>query len=317
MITKNKEKPKLIAIVGPTACGKTNWSLRVARKIKGEIISADSRQIYKKMDIGTAKEPGEWKWSGLNRAYFIEDIPHYMIDFLDPGKRFTAAQFRDQALKYVKLVLKRKHQPIIVGGTGLYVSALIDNLQIPRVPPNKKFRESLEEKSNEELFKLLESIDPDSAFKIDKNNKRRVIRALEVSILSGEPFSKQRSKGESLFNVLKIGIDVPREELYSRIDKRAEEMIKNGLLEEVQKLVNSKYHWGLASMSGIGYKQFKDYLEGKIKLEESVELLKKETKNYAKRQLTWFKRDKDILWCKNYEEAEKLILDFLGEEVSK
>jgi len=226
MRLENK-KPKLIVLLGPTACGKTSWSLRLAKKISGEIISADSRQIYKKMDIGTAKEPGEWRRAGLRRTFFIQDIPHHLIDFLDPGKRFTAAQFRDKALKYIKLSFKNGRQPMIVGGTGLYISAIVDNLRIPRVEPNNKLRESLEEKSVDELFKLLESLDKKSAESIDKNNKRRVIRALEVSILSGQPFSEQRMKGEELFNCLKIGIDLPREELYVRIEKRIEKMMKN------------------------------------------------------------------------------------------
>lgn len=311
MVNEIIRKPKLIVLMGPTACGKTNWSLRLAKKYNGEIISADSRQIYTQMNIGTAKEPGEWKWSGLRRTYFIQDIPHHLIDFLDPGKKFTVAHFRDKALKYVKLSFKNKRQPIVVGGTGLYISALIDNLQIPRTPPNKKFRESLDEKSAEELFKLLQEIDPESAKKIDKNNKRRVIRALEVSILSGEKFSDQKLRGEQLFEVLKIGIEVDRDELYSRIDKRIDEMMDKGLLKEVKRLLSKKYSWELPSMSGIGYRQFKDFLEGRQSLEGAVESLKIDTKRYAKRQWTWFRRDKEIKWCKDYEEAEKLVEDFL------
>lgn len=306
-----KEKPKLIVLLGPTACGKTDWSLRLAKKHNGEIISADSRQIYNQMNIGTAKEPGEWRWSGLRRTYFIAGIPHHLIDFLDPGKKFTVAHFRDKALKYVKLSFKNKRQPIIVGGTGLYISSLADNLQIPRTPPNKKFRESLDEKNVDELFKLLQEIDSESAQKIDKNNKRRVIRALEVSILSGEQFSKQRLHGEQLFEVLKIGIEVDRDELYSRIDKRIDAMMKKGLLKEVKKLISKKYSWDLPSMSGIGYRQFKDFLEGKQSLDEAVGLLKKDTKRYAKRQLTWFRRDKEIKWVKNYEDAERIVEEFL------
>ncbi len=312
MINEIEKKPKLIVLLGPTACGKTSWSLRLAKKISGEIISADSRQVYKKMDIGTAKEPGEWRRAGLRRTFFIQDIPHHLIDFLDPGKRFTAAQFRDKALKYIKLSFKNGRQPMIVGGTGLYISAIVDNLRIPRVEPNNKLRESLEEKSVDELFKLLESLDKKSAESIDKNNKRRVIRALEVSILSGQPFSEQRMKGEELFNCLKIGIDLPREELYVRIEKRIEEMMKNGLLAEVEKLRQQKYGWDLQSMSGINYRQFKDYFAGKKTLPETIELLKKDTKNYAKRQMTWFGRDKEIKWCRSYEEAETLACGFLG-----
>ena len=178
----SKEKPKLVVLMGPTACGKTNWSLRLAKKYNGEIISADSRQIYTQMNIGTAKEPGEWRWSGLRRTYFISDIPHYLIDFLDPGKKFTAAHFRDKALKYVKLSFKNKRQPMIVGGTGLYISSLIDNLQIPRTPPNKKFRESLDEKNIDELFKLLQEIDLDSAKKIDKKFLSKIKASIKSAL---------------------------------------------------------------------------------------------------------------------------------------
>lgn len=311
-MTKNNEgKQKLIVVLGPTACGKTQWSLRLAKEYNGEIISADSRQIYKKMNIGTAKEPGEWRWTGLRRSFFIDDVPHHLIDFLDPGKKFTAAQFRDLAVKYVKLAYKNKHQPIVVGGTGLYISALTDNFQIPRVPPNKKMRDSLEQKTAEELFKFLESIDAETAKKIDRKNKRRMIRALEVAITTGESFSTQKQLGEVLFDILKIGIEVPREVLYDRIDKRIDWMMETGLLAEVQKLLNKKYVWDLPSMSGIGYRQFKEYFEGTKKLEDVVGLLKKDTKNYAKRQLTWFRRDKDIWWCKSYEEADRLVTEFL------
>ena len=307
----SKKKPKLIVVLGPTASGKTKLGIQLAKKFNGEIISADSRQIYKKMNIGTAKESGEWRWIGLRRVYFIDDVPHYLIDFLDPGKKFTAVQFRDEALKYIELISKNFRQPIVVGGTGLYISSLIDNFQIPRVAPSKKLRESLDEKDKDELFKLLESIDKDAAAKIDKNNKRRVIRALEVSILSGEAFSKQQIRGESMFEVLKIGLEAPREELYARIEKRIDAMMTAGLLAEVKGLVRKKYNWDLSSMSGIGYRQFKDYLAGKINLEQTVELLKRDTKHYAKRQMTWFRRDKDIKWCVSYDEAEKLVEEFL------
>lgn len=311
MREETKKKQKLIVILGPTACGKTSWSLRLAKKITGEIISADSRQIYKKMRIGTAREQGEWRREGIHKSYFIQDVPHHLLNFLDPGKNFTVAEFRDRAIKNIKLAYKHGNQPMLVGGTGLYISALVDNFQIPHIAPNKRLRTSLAEKDNEELFRLLESIDEESAKKIDKNNKRRIIRALEVSILSGEPFSSQKLKGESIFEVLKIGIDVEREELFKRIDNRIDNMMEHGLLEEVKSLVDKKYNWELASMSGIGYRQFREYFEGKISLEEAVAQLKKDTKKYAKRQMTWFRRDKDIVWVRDYGEVEAMVVNFL------
>lgn len=313
MREETKKRPKLIVILGPTACGKTEWSLRFAKKFDGEIISADSRQIYKKMSIGTAKAKGEWIQRNKRRTYFVEDIPHHLIDFLDPGKPFTVADFRDRAIKYVKLAHKNARLPMVVGGTGLYISALVDNLHIPRIPPNKKLRQGLEEKSTAELAKLLHALDPISAQKIDHNNKRRIIRALEVSILSGKPFSEQRGRGEQLFDVLRIGIDVRREVLHDRIEKRIDKMLESGLVDEVKGLLKQRYGWNLPSMSGIGYRQFKDFLEGNTTLEDVTELFKRDTRRYARRQMTWFRRDKEINWCKDYIEAEKLIEDFLNE----
>lgn len=311
MRKENKKLPKLLVILGPTASGKTNWSLRLAEKIDSEIISADSRQIYKQMDIGTAKEPGEWKRSGLQKAYFISEVPHYLVDFLNPGKRFSVAEFRDKSVKHAKQITNRNKVPMVVGGTGLYVSALVDNMEIPRVAPNKKLRTSLEEKSNSELLTLLEQMDPAIIEKIDKKNKRRIIRALEVCIFTGEPFSEQQGKGEQLFDILQIGIDTPREVLYDRINVRVDEMMKRGLLKEVEMLLKRNYSWELPSMSGIGYRQFRDYFEKKCTLDQAIERLKVDSRRYARRQLTWFKRDDRIKWASKYEEAEKMVSDFL------
>ncbi len=307
--------PKVIALVGPTASGKTDWSLRLAKKYQGEIISADSRQVYKKMNIGTAKSPGEWRWhagwNGLRRTYYVENIPHHLMDFLDPGKQFTAAEFRDRSIKYIKLALKNEHLPLVVGGTGLYVSTLVDNLYIPRILPNKKLRKGLEEKTAEELKQLLHNLDPISSERIDPYNKRRLIRALEVCILSGQPFSEQRTRGESMFQFLQIAPELPRDVLYDRIDARVDEMIKQGLIEEVESLMKQKYSWELPSMSGVGYRQFKEFFENKKTKEKTIEDLKRDTRRFARRQLTWFKRDKTIQWCKTYEEAEQLVEKFL------
>jgi len=308
---EHQKLQKAVIILGPTACGKTAWSLKLAKKFNGNIISADSRQVYKKMDIGTGKELGEWRWNGLRHTYYIQDIPHHLIDFLDPGIFFAVTEFRDKATKYIKLAHKHNHLPIVVGGTGLYIQALVDNLKIPRVAPNKKLRQSLEEKTEVELMEWLRNLDDKTAQTIDPKNKRRVIRALEVCILSGEPFSTQQGKGEPIFDILQIGIDISREELYQRIDKRIEEMMLNGLLAEVKALLKQKYSWNLSSLSGIGYRQFKDYFTKQITLPQAVELLKRDTRRYSKRQLTWFKRDQRIKWCTDYEQAEKLVVDFI------
>lgn len=311
MKKEEKQLQKLVVILGPTASGKTTWGLRAAKAFDGEIISADSRQIYKMMDIGTAKAAGEWKRVGLRKSYVVDGVIHHLIDFLNPGKTFTVAEFRDKAIKYAKLAHKNKRIPFLVGGTGLYISAVVDNFTIPRIPPHKKMRRSLEEKTNEQLMRLLEMLDPDAALAIDANNKRRIIRALEVTILSGEPFSKQKKKGEQLFDILEIGIDVPRDKLYARIDARVDAMMEEGLLDEIHMLLRKKYHWDLPSMKGIGYQEFRPYIAGTASLEEAVNSLKKNTHKFARRQLTWFRRDKRIKWCANYDEAEVLIKQFL------
>jgi len=243
----------------------------------------------------------------------VEDIPHHIIDIIDPGKRFSVAEFRDKAVKYVKLIHKNNKIPIVVGGTGLYISSLVDNFHIPHVSPNKKLRQSLEEKPMDELFVLFQRMDPEGAKVIDKQNKRRLLRALEVCILSGEPFSQQKKKGEPLFDILQIGITVPREELHTRIDARVDQMIKLGLVKEVDLLLKQKYSWELPSMSGVGYRQFQEYFEKVKSLDECIDLLKRDTRRFARRQLTWFRRDSSIKWCTSLEEADVLVQSFLQE----
>ncbi len=311
MREEHKKLPKLIVIMGPTAAGKTDWSIRIATEVNGEIIGADSRQIYKKMNIGTAKPEGEWKRNGLRKTFFVEDIPHHMMDIIDPGKTFSVAEFRDKAIKYTKIAHKAGRIPMLVGGTGLYISSLVDNLYIPRIEPNKQLRTSLEEKPLEDLVSLLEKMDPESVRSIDTKNKRRLIRALEVCILSGEPFSVQKQKGEPLFDVLQIGVNVERSVLYDRIDRRVDDMMKHGLLKEIELLLKQKYAWHLPSMSGVGYRQFRPYFEGTESLDRCIELFKRDTRRFARRQLTWFRRNKDIQWCNTYDEAEALVRTFL------
>lgn len=309
--SENTQLPKLVVILGPTASGKTEWSLHLAKKFNAEIISADSRQVFKKMDIGTAKASGEWKREGFSKNYYVHDIPHHLVDFLNPGKTFTSAEFHDQAIKHTKMIHRKNKIPFVVGGTGMYIQALVDNFKMPRVAPNKKLRKSFEEKDTADLLELLRQVDPVSAEILDPHNKRRIIRALEVSILTGEPFSTQQKLGEPIFDVLQIGIKFDKERVHQNIETRIENMVKQGLLAEIEALLKQKYSWELPSMSGIGYRQFKDYFEGKEKLEDAVKKLKQETKRFAKKQMTWFKRDKRINWLEKVEDAEKMIEDFL------
>lgn len=303
--------PKIIAILGPTASGKTALSLKLAKEFGGEIISADSRQVYKYMDIGTAKEAGKWRKFEGKKVYMVEDIPHHLIDFLEPDEEFSAGLFKKLALKAIKDILSRGKIPFIVGGTGLYISTVTDNLEIPQVASDKKLRQELEKKGLDELVKELEELDPWSAERIDLKNKRRVSRALEVVKATGESFIEQRDRGDKLFEVLKIGIEISREKLYERINGRVDEQIKAGLLEETKKLVERGYSWNLPSMSGIGYKQMGMYLRGEADWEEAIRILKRDTRHYARRQMIWWKRDKEIRWAKNYAEAEELVRGFL------
>lgn len=290
---------KLVTILGPTACGKSGMGIELAKSFGGEIISADSRQVYRHMDIGTAK------------VLDTNGIPHHLIDVIEPNETYTVSQFRDAVVKLVPEIVSRGHVPFLVGGTAMYIFSLLDNWIIPEVAPDGSLREELESKSLRELQERLGALDPDALHIVDMKNKRRVIRALEVTIGSGQTFSSLRKKGEPLFETLFIGVDVPKEELHRRIDERIDKMIESGLVDEIRSLVK-KYGWDAPGMNGIGYRQFKEYTEGTGKLETAIEKLKHDTKDYAKRQMTWFKRDKRIVWCENAAEASAHIKNFLS-----
>lgn len=293
--------PKIIVILGPTASGKTDLGLLLAKKFNGEIVSADSRQVYKKMNIGTAKPKADFGLQTTDYGpdiYMVGGVPHHLMDIIDPGESFSLADYKERAMGAIKDILSRKKLPIIVGGTGLYIRAIVDNLDIPKVAPSKKLRNELAKKKLPELVAMLLKIDPATAKKIDLKNPRRVLRALEVFILSGESFLTQSTKSKPVFDVMEIGINLPREELSARIDARVDKQMEEGLLEETKKLAK-KYNWDLPSMSGIGYKQMGFYLRGEATLDEAVAILKRDTRRYAKRQMTWFRNDKKIKWITN------------------
>lgn len=317
---------KIVVVLGPTASGKTDLGIFLAKKFSGEAINADSRQIYADMDIGTAKPAPQrtanpfafplWKGEKRNArredAYVVDGVPHHLIDVVRPDEEFTVGDFKKISEEKIADILKRGKLPIIVGGTGLYIWALVDNLAMPQKTVDAELREKLNNTPLAELLKMLKEKDPDSYDNIDLKNPRRVIRALEVAI-SGESFWQKRKVGKQLYDVLQIGISWPREVLYERINWRVDEQIKAGLLDEVGGLTK-KYGWEINAMNGIGYRQFKEYLGGKETLEEAVEKLKKDTRHYAKRQETWFKRDKKIIWLQGQDktEAERLAREFLN-----
>lgn len=301
-------KPNLITMVGPTASGKTDLAIRLAKKLQGgdyylkgaEIVSADSRQIYREMNIGTGKPTEEQQ----------KQVRHYLIDIISPDQPINVATYKDLALETIKKIYDKNKIPFLVGGTGLYVKAVAENLQFPRVSPHPEIRRELEKKSIEKLFSIYKELDPEGIEIIDTKNKRRLIRAIEVCRVTGKPFSKMRGKGSPLFKNLYLGIDIPQENLEQRISKRVESMFEKGLEEEVRKLTD-KYGFNISSMETIGYQEWEDYFKGVISRQQVKENIKTHTLQFAKRQKKWFKNKKKIHWIKNASKAEKLVKDFL------
>lgn len=289
-----KPKAKLLVIVGPTASGKTALAIALAKKFNGELVAADSRTIYKGMDIGTGKD---------------KSFPCAMLDVVRPDQTLTLAQYKARAIRAINGIIRRGKLPILVGGTGLYVWAIVDNLLIPKVAPNEALRRELEKKTDEQLHRMLVAIDPQAA-KVTGMNKRRIIRALEVVTASGEKFSQATKRGKPLYDVLQIGLSVPREELVRRIDRRVEEMMKAGFATEVMQLRKKLYRPDLPAMSGIGYAELNAVIDGKKSLNEGVARIKARTRQYARRQMTWFKRDKRINWVTDHDEAFFLVQNF-------
>ena len=311
----------LIVILGPTASGKTEMGLKLAKKYNGEIVNADSRQIYREMDIGTGKTDIAYWSKGFSPKSLATEINFtiglkpslqiHLINIKNPNQKFSLSQYKKLAIKTINDIHKRGKIPILVGGTGLYISAIVDNLEIPKAAPNKKIRERLEKHTDEYLFNKLKKIDLKSAKIIGEKNKRKLIRALEVCEITGKPFSSQQIKGEPLFNILQIGVKIDREKLYKKIDERVDEMIRIGLIKETKKL-SKKYSFDLPAMSGIGYFEIGQYLKNKITLDDAVQKIKYRTHQYARRQMTWFKRDERIEWVENYKETERLINNFIS-----
>jgi len=281
----------LLAIVGPTGVGKSRLALRLAQTFDGEIVSADSRQVYRYMNIGTAKPTGQE----------LSLVPHHLIDIVNPDQGFSLAQYQHLAYKVIDDIQQRNKLALLVGGSGLYVWSVLEGWKIPQVPPNLEFRHSLEKKAAEagkdELYQELLAVDPIAAQRIDWRNVRRVIRAVEVHRGSEIPFSRLQHKEAPPYNTLIIGLTTDRVELYRRIDLRVEEMIRQGLIEEVKKLVKMGYDSNLPAMSGIGYKQIGLFLKGELTLAAAIQQIKFETHRLVRHQYTWFRlKDDRILW---------------------
>jgi tRNA dimethylallyltransferase len=288
---------KIIAIVGPTASGKSDLAIRLAQKFNGEIISADSRQVYKGMDIGTGKISKKEQ----------RLLPHHLIDIVSPKKIFTVAEFKKRGEKTIKDISNNNKIPIIVGGTGQYIDTLIYNLSLPQVTPNYKLRSKLEKQTVEQLFKQLKKLDPQRAKNIDAKNPRRLIRAIEIITATGQPI--EPIKQESPYRVLWLGLK-PKD-LDKRISTRLLVRIKQGMISEVKKLHSQGISWQRLYDLGLEYRWVGQYLQNKITKDEMIFDLEQSIRQYSKRQMTWFKRNKNIHWIKSLEEAKKLTKAFV------
>jgi len=303
-------KKRLVTIVGPTGVGKTSLALKLGLEFSGEIVSADSRQIYRGMDIGTAKSSDE----------DMAKVPHHLIDIVEPNDAFSLAQYQSLAYKSIEDILARKRLPILVGGSGQYVWAVLEGWSIPKVTPNNWYREELEKRllsgESEELFQELKQMNPELASRVDKRNPRRLIRAMEISKFSDHRTA--RSKNPPDYSILIIGLTCPRHSLYKRIDLRVEQMISAGLESEVRELRAKNYADNSPSMSGIGYRQMISYIKGDINLVECVNQIKFESHRLARQQYNWFGLGKsEISWfdvdTDYYQSAKSLVNSFIKE----
>ena len=302
----NKLKKPLIILTGPTAVGKTDLSIQLAKAVNGEIISADSMQVYKEMNIGSAKiQPEEMK-----------GVSHYLVDEIEPEEEFNVVRFQTMAKNAMKTIYQKGKIPVIVGGTGFYIQALLYDIDFTDTTEDFDYRRELEqlaqEKGNEFLHEMLRKVDPKAAQEIHENNRKRVIRALEYYRDTGKQISKhneQQRQNESPYQFAYFVLNRDRRELYRRIDQRVDQMMKQGLLEEVKRLKERGCTSNMVSMKGLGYKELLDYLNGMNSLEEAVRIIKRDTRHFAKRQLTWFKREKEVDWIELDGKTEQQVLE--------
>jgi len=307
-----KLDPPLLVLVGPTAAGKTSLSLHLAEAFDGEIVSADSRSFYRGMDIGTAKP------TSAERAR----VPHHLVDIADPDETVGLAEFQDLAHAAINNIRARCKLPLLVGGTGQYVQAIVEGWRIPRVAPHPDLREELEAQAEEEspyaLHDWLKRLDPQAAEDIHPHNVRRVVRALEVCLVTGRPISKQQGKEPPPYPVFQIGLTMDRDLLYERADKRLELMIDAGLVEEVRRLLEQGYDWSLPAMSAVGYAEFKPYFESEAALDEVVAEIQSDLRRFIRHQYNWFDLDDpDIHWFDvtetTHEEIKSIVRQWLGQ----
>ena len=304
-------KPKIVVIVGPTASGKTKLSIELAKKIDGEVVSCDSMQIYKEMDIGSAKPTIEE----------MQGIKHHLIDYISPEERYSVARYKQDAKKAIKEILEKGKVPIIVGGTGLYVNSLIYEIEYNKIEFNAEYREKLEEKAKkglEDLYEEAKKIDPKAMEIISPNDKKRIIRVLEIYHATKKTKTEleiESRKNEVQYDYRVFAIDIRRDILYDRINKRVDKMIEQGLIQEVENL-KQKYSEFPTAMQGLGYKEVVQYFENELTKEEMIEKIKQETRRYAKRQLTWFRKNKETIWLNGLDDVQKNI-DIICDNLKK
>lgn len=308
-------KQNLLIIAGPTAVGKTAISVKLAKKLQGEIISADSMQIYKHMDIGSAK---------ISKNE-MEGIPHYMIDIVEPWENFSAAEFKTLAEEYISQIASKNKVPILAGGTGLYINSIICNYSFTEANKDDEYRSYLEnlssDRGKEYLYKMLQEIDPITATDLHPNNLKRVIRALEVYKLTGKPFSQYKVDDSQRFdipyNIYYYVLNMDRAVLYDRINKRVDIMLDSGLIDEVKKLADMGCTVDMQAMKGIGYKEILYYLQGRLTLNEAIDIIKQGSRNYAKRQLTWFRKDPRAKWINKEDfSSEDDIVNYILKDIN-
>lgn len=309
--SQTRRLPRVVCVVGPTSSGKTALGIRLAHKFNGEIINADARQCYKEFNIGTGKPPGTRGTIQGRRAFLVDGVAHHLMDLLAPIDVMTVAEWRELALTAMKGILRRDHLPLIVGGTGLYIKSIVDNLTFPRIPPQPGLRQAFEKTPLPELVKLLLRLDPTAEEAIDLQNPRRVMRALEVVTLSGKPFKQQSHVGKPIVEAFQVGLHWKREELYARIDHEIEHMIERGWIDEIREIMRKKLPLDAPAMTSIGYRELLAYLQGEKTLDEAIGLCKQMVHRYAKRQETWFKKDSRIHWAKDSDEAMEMVAEWL------
>lgn len=295
-------KPKILVILGPTASGKSDLAVKLAKKYNGEVISADSRQVYRGMDLG----------SGKITKKEMGGIPHHLLDVVSPKKTYSVAEYQKTAHQIIKEIIKRKKLPIIVGGTGFYIQSIVDNISLPEVPPNTKLRKELEKKSVSELFKIIKKLDPKRSKTIDAKNPHRLIRAIEIAKFLGKV---PKLKKEQKYNTLEIGLKIDMAILEKNITNRLQKRLKKGMVAEVKKLHDSGVSWKKLESFGLEYGFIACFLQSKISKQEMISSIKTESLKYAKRQMTWFKKDQRILWLSDPKEIEKIITNFLSKNL--